>query len=325
LTTQKAFADISDDEEKENLVHALDYNDQIIRVGAGIKMNLFYMCAKHDAKCWDPGSTCGMCMAGNIWNRRGAAPEKARNWHCGIESSEWEALMQRQLLPDAGGSRAGKDFDMEHAREQAPLSVGCHCRLRPFEEGGSMVLEVSDKSVENTCALYAIRAAIPPGPLSDEIQKVQKRVDQSRKRTSAQDLYAGIPTIHPQPHLIEGLPILAIRRYPIVQAIAEDWPEIKEENWYRMSVAIATQTPYVLHRIYASCNKKLEPNAAGPAIYAAHCIRSPVQQAPWPSPPPPPPHPPPPLYSVMTQKGAMGFDPDHVIEVRPDEDVRFEC
>jgi hypothetical protein len=174
LTTQKAFADISDDEEKEDLVHTLDYNDQIIRVGAGIKMNLFYMCAKHDPKCLDPGSKCGMCMAGNIWNRRGAAPRKNRNWHCGIESSEWEALLQRQLLPEAGGSRAGKDFDMEHAREQAPLTVGCHCRFRPFKEGGSMVLEVSDKSVENTCALYAIRAAIPPGPLSDEIQKVQK-------------------------------------------------------------------------------------------------------------------------------------------------------
>ena len=88
MTTQKAFADISDDEEKENLVHAFDYNDQSSRGGAGIKRNLCYRCAKHDPKCWDPGSTCGMCMAGNIWNRRGAAPEKARNWHCGIESSE---------------------------------------------------------------------------------------------------------------------------------------------------------------------------------------------------------------------------------------------
>ncbi len=37
-----------------------------------------------------------------------------------------------------------------------------------------MVLEVSDKSIENTCTLYTIRAAIPPGPLSHEIQKVQK-------------------------------------------------------------------------------------------------------------------------------------------------------
>ncbi len=91
---KEAFAEISDDEEREDMEHALDYNDQILRGGAGIKMNLFYMCAKHDLESWDASSKCGIYMAGKLWDRRGAAPEKIRSWYCGIEEPEWEALVQ---------------------------------------------------------------------------------------------------------------------------------------------------------------------------------------------------------------------------------------
>ncbi len=189
-----------------------------------------------------------------------------------------------------------------------------------------MVLEVSDKSVPtNTCTQYAIRASIPPGPLSAEIQKVQRGWFNAGKATNAQDLYANIPTIHPKTHLIAGLPILAIGCFPSVQAIAEDWPEINDESWYRMAMTVATQNTQAFCNIYALCNQKLGTNAAGPSTYAAKFICSPLQQAPWPVPPPPPPHPPPPLYSVMTQRGAKGFDPDFAIAIRPDQDAIFEC
>jgi hypothetical protein len=58
-----------------------------------------------------------------------------------------------------------------------------------------MVLEVIDKSVDNVCTMYAIRAAIPPGPLSDEIQKVQKQWIHAGLRTKVEDLYAAIPVM----------------------------------------------------------------------------------------------------------------------------------
>ncbi len=216
-----------------------------------------------------------------------------------------------------------------------------------------MVLEVSDKSVPHTCTRHAIRASIPPGPLSAEIQKVQRGWFNAGKATSAKELYKNIPMIHPKTHLIAGLPIPTIGRFPIVQAITEDWPEINDESWYKMAMTIAMQHTQQFHKIYAFCNQMLGTDPAGPAAHAAKYIRSPMQQAPWPAPPhtrdnppppppqqlprptqspkytrdnppPPPPHPPPPMYSVMTQHGAMGFEPDVVITLRHD-DIIYEC
>ena len=66
-----------------------------------------------------------------------------------------------------------RTIDLELALARAP-TVGCGCRFKPYANGASMVLEVTDKSQAGVLVQYAIRASIPPGPLSTEIQKVQR-------------------------------------------------------------------------------------------------------------------------------------------------------
>ena len=169
-----------------------------------------------------------------------------------------------------------------------------------------------------------------PGPLSDDIQKVQKGWIMAGRRTNAKDLYASVSTIYPRTHIIQGLPIPAIGKFPIVEAKAAGWPEIKEENWYMMALAIAAANKEAFYKIHALCNKRLEADAVGPAQYAAQYIRAPVQSL-WPTsalhpcPPPPQPYPPPSSFSVMTKNGAVGFEPDYVFEMRSGDDVVFEC
>ena len=135
-----------------------------------------------------------------------------------------------------------------------------------------------------------------------------------------------------------------------MQAIKEGWPEFNDETWYMMAMTIAAQNPQVFPKVYALCNQKLGTNPAGPAEHAATYIRSPLQQAPWSAPPynntgnppPPPPRPspaprladggppplpsgpPPPRYSLMTQNGALGYTPDVIITMRP-EDIIYDC
>ncbi len=212
-----------------------------------------------------------------------------------------------------------------------------------------MVLEVSDKTVPGTITQYAIRASIPPGPLSTEIQKVQRGWFDAGKATSPKELYKSIPMIHPNVHLIPGLPIPAVGRFPIVQANTEGWPEINDESWYKMAMTIAMQYKQQFPKVYALCNQRLGTNPAGPAEHAATYIRSPLQQAPWPAPPyiinnpppppprpsqaprfadggppPPPSGPPPPRYRLTTQNGALGYTPNVIITMRP-EDIISDC
>ena len=247
-------------------------------------MSLFYMCAMHDQVSYDPSDKCGLYMPGKLWDRKGAEPISTRVWYCGIERSEWEKEVQKRFLPEAGGaSRASGDYDLELALNSAPGKIGCGCRFRPYSVGSSMVLEVIDRSVNDVITMYAIRAAIPPGPLSDEIRKVQKGWISAGRRANAKDLYGSIPVIYPKIHVIPGLPIPAIGRFPIRQAIKEEWPEIREENWYMMGLAIASTDRVNLAKVFYLCNKKLAIDPAVPMNYAAqHILPFPCLHGTWP-------------------------------------------
>jgi hypothetical protein len=195
---------------------SLDYNDVIATADKGdVQMHLFYMCAMACQKTYDPSAKLGIYMPGKFWSRKGAPPVKCQRWYCDIEKSEWAGILTRHLMPEAGGRHT--DFQLEHALEGP--NIGCDCRFHPFQSGGSMVLEVIDQSVEGVCTMYAIRAAIPPAPLSDEIQKVQKEWVQAGLRTSAADLYAAIPVMYPKCHLIPGTNVPAFGKFPVARAI----------------------------------------------------------------------------------------------------------
>ena len=58
-------------------------------------------------------------------------------------------------------------------------------------------------------------------PLSEEIRKVQKGWISAGRRANARDLYSSIPVIYPKIHVVQGLAIPAIGRFPIKQAINE--------------------------------------------------------------------------------------------------------
>ena len=158
--------------------------------------------------------------------------------------------------------------------------------------------------------------------------------------------------IHPKLHIIPGLPIPAVGRFPIQLADRECWPEINEQTWYMMAMTIAAQTRNMQQfpKVFALCNQKLQTYPAAPAQYAAAYLHSPMQQVhdprtkagfhvvppppPRPSqaqrlhegPPPPPPGPPPPRFSLMTQNGALGVSPDCVVLLNPQpEDEIWEC
>ncbi len=171
-------------------------------------------------------------------------------------------------MPESNGGYHG-EFNLEKA--MSGTDIGCECRLHPFKSGGSMVLEVIDKSIPGVCTQWAIRAAIPPGPLSDDIQKVQLGWIQAGKRTNPQDLYDNIPGRFPKCHVIPGMPVPAIGRYPIQKAIDKDWPEIKEANWYRLAIVISMRNPESFYRINALCNKKLEMDASDRRMVVPHC------------------------------------------------------
>ncbi len=176
---------------------------------------------------------------------------------------------------------------------------------------------------------------------------------QSGKKTTPKELYASIPIIHPKMHIIPGLPIPAVGRFPILLSESEAWPEIDERTWYMMAMTIASQTRYQQEfpKVFALCNQKLQTYPAAPAQYAATYLHHPDQKVqdprttagfhvvPPPPPPrpsqaprlhevpPPPPHgPPPPRFSLMTQSGPLGFTPDVVVFLNPrPEDEIWEC
>ena len=152
-----------------------DYNDSVVHSGnTEVTMNLFYMCAKRDNDSYDPEARCGLFMSGKLWDRRGAAPEQTKAWYCGLERSDWDALVQRTYLIEAGAPNNLRTIDLDKAMNEVQREIGCKCRFKPCSEGASMVFEVSDKSQPGTLVQYAIRASIPPGPLSAEIKKVQR-------------------------------------------------------------------------------------------------------------------------------------------------------
>jgi hypothetical protein len=153
---------------------------------------------------------------------------------------------------------------------------------------------------------------------------VQKPWIAAGKRANASKLYESIPVIYPKVHVVQGLPIRAIGRFPIRQAIKEEWPEIREENWFMMGLVISATDKVNLLKVYYLCNKKLAINLSVPTDYAAQHIRSPVQ-AQWPEPrtmyvgppPPPPSYPPPQRQLVYSADGTIAVEPDSVTTVRP--------
>ena len=130
--------------------------------------------------------------------------------------------------------------------------------------------------------------------------------------------------IYPKIHVVAGLPIRAIGRFPIRQAIKEEWPEIREENWYMMGLVISSTDKAYLSKVFYLCNKVLAIDPSVPTNFAAKHIRSPVQ-AQWPDgntrhvgpPPPPPPYPPPSPQLVYSADGSVAVEPDSVTTLRP--------
>ncbi len=272
-----AFADYDSDKEEE-MRRTQDFNDQVVHSGnKEVEMNLYYMCAKHDVNSYDHKARCGLFTSGKLWNRRGAAPEQTKSWYCGLESTDWCRRIERSFLVEAGAPNNDRTLDLHDAMTTAPREIGRGCKFKPFKQGASMVLEVTDKAQEGVLVQYAIRAAIPPGPLSTEIQKVQRGWYKAGRKTTPKDLYASIPIIHPKMHVVAGLPIAAVGRFPIELAQKEAWPEICEITWYVIAMTIAQQgeNRRAFPKVFALCNKKLQSHPDGPATYAATYLRHP--------------------------------------------------
>ena len=105
-----------------------DFNDAITHSGnEEVKMNLFYMCAKRDNNSFDHNARCGLFTSGKLWDRRGAAPEQTKAWYCGLERSDWDALVQSTYLIEAGAPNNDRAIDLHNAMNQAPREIGCGC------------------------------------------------------------------------------------------------------------------------------------------------------------------------------------------------------
>ena len=174
--------------------------------------------------------------------------------------------------------------------------------------------------------MYAVRAAIPPGPLSDEIQKVQRGWISAGKRTNPKDLYENIPVMFPKTYVLPGLIVPALGRFPIKKAQEEHWPEITNETWYKIALVVASNDNENFFGINALCNQKLGTTSAVPALYASTYLQAPTPPLMRPPPPPPPP-PPKPQYFVQTTSGIHGFAPDAVLTFRNNskDDELEEC
>ena len=110
---------------------------------------------------------------------------------------------------------ATDETDMFNLDVALNLKIGCGCRIRPLPKGASMVLEVVDRTVANTVSIYAIRAAIPPAVLADEIHKTQRAFASASKTTDPEKLDESIPIISPKSNIVPNIPIPAVGRFPL--------------------------------------------------------------------------------------------------------------
>ena len=148
---KETFDDFSDEEEEEQMQNVLDYNDSLVRNGnKSVSMNLFYMCAKCDPQNTTGAPSAASTCRDNFGTAGGASPETTRAWYCGLQQCEWEKIVQKhscskQDQPRTPGPSTWTAYSTQRRKTWVPSSGSS-----PSQNGASMVLEVTDKTVSGT-------------------------------------------------------------------------------------------------------------------------------------------------------------------------------
>ena len=130
-------------------------------------------------------------MPPSLWGR-----SCSNMWHCEIDKSAWEAYT--------------------HFPYNAVAHVGCRARYKPFDAGNSIVCEIGANGCE-----YFIMADLIPYVLDQEIKKVQAAWEQACLLITPHELKNNFPIFFPKNHIVDGLPLLGVGRFPMVEAERE--------------------------------------------------------------------------------------------------------
>ena len=186
-----------------------DDNDSALKLSVSVPlgntyMNLFYMC-----RATLKGQlTCGLYFPHKLWRRR------SHTYYCGIGEREWAAHTD---LPFS---------DVQH--------IGCGAKHRPFRYGSSMVCEFNYEGLQ-----LSVLADPMPVQLSMEIKKVQASWVSASLLLTIEELARCVPRVYPKHNRVEGLPIPCVGRFPVEDALRENWPMMGEKAWWDLALEVA--------------------------------------------------------------------------------------
>ena len=178
-------------------------------------MNIFYLCRAHQGQ-----EPCGIYMASKLWQRT-----QNGKWRCGIERSTWETHFAE--VPYAA---------VQH--------VDASARYRPWARGHGAVLEfrVADG------AWYSMLCSLPPPLLQDSFDRLRASWRSASEQMSPENLFRAIPMVHPKGHIIPGLPLGLIGRFPFVA--------LKQRTGRASTIRAGGALPSPCHARAPSCRRR---------------------------------------------------------------------
>ena len=78
-----------------------------------------------------------------------------------------------------------------------------------------------------------------PVQLSMEIMKVHNSWVSASLLLTIEELARCVPRVYPKHNRVEGLPIPCVGRFPVEEALRENWPMMGEKAWWDLALEVA--------------------------------------------------------------------------------------
>ena len=114
--------------------------------------------------------------------------------------------------------------------------IGCGAKYRPFSYGTSMVCEFCYEGLQ-----LSVLADPMPVQLSMEIKKVQASWVSASLLLTIEELARCVPRVYPKQYRVEGLPTPCVGRFPIEEALRENWPMMGDKAWWCLALEVAQE------------------------------------------------------------------------------------
>ena len=112
--------------------------------------------------------------------------------------------------------------------------MGVEARDRPFARGVATVYEFSYAGLE-----LSVLSDPAPEILDTEIKKVKASWVSASLLLTPEELVRCIPIVYPKLNRVEGLPAPCVGRFPVEDALRENWPMMGEKAWWDLALEVA--------------------------------------------------------------------------------------